>query len=195
MFFFFNDTATTEIYTLSLHDALPIFERLLGAPDPAHAVREPGRAEARLPEAVALAPAAQDGGVRHAHILEADLAMIAVPGHGLHVAHDRPARRVRVDEEGRVARPRRPGGGIPLRDHDRERRAARARDEPLVAVQDPVVAVAHGRGADAGRVRARHFRLGHREAGADPAVDQRAEVALLLLGVGVVEERVHVAFV
>src|SRR2546427_10111202 len=28
-FFFFNDTATTEIYTLSLHDALPIFRRWL----------------------------------------------------------------------------------------------------------------------------------------------------------------------
>src|SRR2546430_12370782 len=26
VFFFFNDTATTEIYTLSLHDALPIFQ-------------------------------------------------------------------------------------------------------------------------------------------------------------------------
>src|SRR3712207_7996816 len=26
MLFFFNDTATTEIYTLSLHDALPIYE-------------------------------------------------------------------------------------------------------------------------------------------------------------------------
>src|SRR2546430_15445368 len=26
-FFFFNDTATTEIYTLSLHDALPILNR------------------------------------------------------------------------------------------------------------------------------------------------------------------------
>src|SRR5574340_1498983 len=26
-FFFFNDTATTEIYTLSLHDALPIYSR------------------------------------------------------------------------------------------------------------------------------------------------------------------------
>src|SRR3712207_8038932 len=26
-FFFFNDTATTEIYTLSLHDALPIYEK------------------------------------------------------------------------------------------------------------------------------------------------------------------------
>src|SRR2546426_7455896 len=31
-FFFFNDTATTEIYTLSLHDALPIFEALLALP-------------------------------------------------------------------------------------------------------------------------------------------------------------------
>src|SRR3990172_2095976 len=28
--FFFNDTATTEIYPLSLHDALPIFVRLAG---------------------------------------------------------------------------------------------------------------------------------------------------------------------
>src|SRR3712207_9254330 len=27
--FFFNDTATTEIYTLSLHDALPIFGAIL----------------------------------------------------------------------------------------------------------------------------------------------------------------------
>src|SRR3712207_7457223 len=40
-FFFFNDTATTEIYTLSLHDALPIFlptVRLLGL-DAAYWVR------------------------------------------------------------------------------------------------------------------------------------------------------------
>src|SRR3712207_8900702 len=29
LFFFFNDTATTEIYTLSLHDALPICVALL----------------------------------------------------------------------------------------------------------------------------------------------------------------------
>src|SRR3712207_8529000 len=29
LFFFFNDTATTEIYTLSLHDALPIFTILV----------------------------------------------------------------------------------------------------------------------------------------------------------------------
>src|SRR5258707_3707127 len=31
-FFFFNDTATTEIYTLSLHDALPILESMSNAP-------------------------------------------------------------------------------------------------------------------------------------------------------------------
>src|SRR3712207_6973302 len=59
-FFFFNDTATTEIYTLSLHDALPIYlyrrraqalgdaERLdgrlshLGRLDPAVGARRPG---------------------------------------------------------------------------------------------------------------------------------------------------------
>src|SRR5258708_7986143 len=37
IFFFFNDTATTEIYTLSLHDALPIstiFKIILGIEEP-----------------------------------------------------------------------------------------------------------------------------------------------------------------
>src|SRR3712207_7321937 len=38
-FFFFNDTATTEIYTLSLHDALPIWPR----PDRCPARRGEGR--------------------------------------------------------------------------------------------------------------------------------------------------------
>src|SRR5256886_16825574 len=37
-FFFFNDTATTEIYTLSLHDALPILG-VVAEPAPAHALR------------------------------------------------------------------------------------------------------------------------------------------------------------
>src|SRR3712207_8683087 len=40
MFFFFNDTATTEIYTLSLHDALPIWR-------PAAGVQPRVRAESR----------------------------------------------------------------------------------------------------------------------------------------------------
>src|SRR6266436_10329031 len=34
LFFFFNDTATTEIYTLSLHDALPIYENRRHIDDP-----------------------------------------------------------------------------------------------------------------------------------------------------------------
>src|SRR2546429_4631557 len=37
MFFFFNDTATTEIYTLSLHDALPISRRRGSCPAPGRA--------------------------------------------------------------------------------------------------------------------------------------------------------------
>src|SRR2546422_7772905 len=63
-FFFFNDTATPEIYTLSLHDALPIWQRrhqTASALQPDHArhvVRELGR---RL---VAVGRAAGEGGVR-----------------------------------------------------------------------------------------------------------------------------------
>src|SRR2546430_10174715 len=40
IFFFFNDTATTEIYTLSLHDALPISRPSNGAPDALHIARQ-----------------------------------------------------------------------------------------------------------------------------------------------------------
>src|SRR3712207_8565618 len=45
VFFFFNDTATTEIYTLSLHDALPIFQwgtEPRGNPGRANPLAEPG---------------------------------------------------------------------------------------------------------------------------------------------------------
>src|SRR2546429_6522686 len=37
IFFFFNDTATTEIYTLSLHDALPIYHNIM-TPVRSHAI-------------------------------------------------------------------------------------------------------------------------------------------------------------
>ena len=42
IFFFFNDTATTEIYTLSLHDALPIsanFSPMVVLPTPEKPIR------------------------------------------------------------------------------------------------------------------------------------------------------------
>src|SRR3712207_8367329 len=38
--FFFNDTATTEIYTLSLHDALPIFDGPAEGEHPRRDVRQ-----------------------------------------------------------------------------------------------------------------------------------------------------------
>src|SRR5260370_33475786 len=40
LFFFFNDTATTEIYTLSLHDALPIYIRHRRARQQRRALRQ-----------------------------------------------------------------------------------------------------------------------------------------------------------
>src|SRR2546430_7404150 len=46
-FFFFNDTATTEIYTLSLHDALPICE---GSGLVQERARRGGRLAARRPQ-------------------------------------------------------------------------------------------------------------------------------------------------
>src|SRR5688572_33302587 len=47
-FFFFNDTATTEIYTLSLHDALPIYQ---DEPDPGERIqRAENRPENEDPE-------------------------------------------------------------------------------------------------------------------------------------------------
>src|SRR3712207_7116032 len=44
-FFFFNDPATTEIYTLSLHDALPIFSSPIrhAASTPSSAISGPSR--------------------------------------------------------------------------------------------------------------------------------------------------------
>src|SRR2546428_3844220 len=51
-FFFFNDTATTEIYTLSLHDALPIYN--VGQHGVMScAMDEIGMAEEDLPNALA----------------------------------------------------------------------------------------------------------------------------------------------
>src|SRR3712207_7248476 len=52
--FFFNDTATTEIYTLSLHDALPIYREGAGAGGAG------GGARLRRLAAALPAPAAQD---------------------------------------------------------------------------------------------------------------------------------------
>src|SRR3712207_7608178 len=62
--FFFNDTATTEIYTLSLHDALPIlvpFVVGLGAPLPRH------RFCVRLAPALRTKYGREQGGAKSCH--------------------------------------------------------------------------------------------------------------------------------
>src|SRR5256885_10093383 len=49
-FFFFNDTATTEIYTLSLHDALPIYDDEAVGVFEATRVRRRGAATVSCPQ-------------------------------------------------------------------------------------------------------------------------------------------------
>src|SRR3989442_10100455 len=48
LLFFFNDTATTEIYTLSLHDALPIYNKRAELVDERAQEKDPGRARQRF---------------------------------------------------------------------------------------------------------------------------------------------------
>src|SRR5258708_39791795 len=56
-FFFFNDTATTEIYTLSLHDALPICRKAFSGRSVQGWTRSPARwASATSAVGAALAP-------------------------------------------------------------------------------------------------------------------------------------------
>src|SRR5256885_5173906 len=49
LFFFFNDTATTEIYTLSLHDALPIWKLPEAQRDEGGQQRERGQRQGAQP--------------------------------------------------------------------------------------------------------------------------------------------------
>ena len=74
-FFFFNDTATTEIYTLSLHDALPIcYSLILFA-----AIRPPSgviKAVSRLQKGV---PGARWSGPEKLHITVGYFGEVAEP--------------------------------------------------------------------------------------------------------------------
>src|SRR2546430_16384016 len=81
-FFFFNDTATTEIYTLSLHDALPIWRRGGASRSWAEAATtrnrkgvKPHRKKGRMRVRAILAPVGGPGGAglpRQARRLGAD---------------------------------------------------------------------------------------------------------------------------
>src|SRR5258708_10742849 len=62
--FFFNDTATTEIYTLSLHDALPIFSPFVTPVHPPNSTNLPRN----VSNVLACQPRAVIGPVAVAHV-------------------------------------------------------------------------------------------------------------------------------
>src|SRR5256885_14246794 len=95
-FFFFNDTATTEIYTLSLHDALPIS---LPAAERRARCAGPGRWPDGISTAAwhggALARDSERGSYRYPLFLE------QVAEHGIDLAGVRRSEERRVGKEGR----------------------------------------------------------------------------------------------
>src|SRR3712207_8160576 len=78
MLFFFNDTATTEIYTLSLHDALPI-SKLVGVISDTHGLLRPEAVEA-LKGSELIVHAGDIGGPEIIEALRAIAPVVAVRG-------------------------------------------------------------------------------------------------------------------
>ena len=159
-------------------------ERALHLREPAHHVVDTTGAETLLGDQEPSAFCAERVRRRHADVRVPHLTVgrpapprVSHDGHG---PDDVDARSVGRDDD--LRRPRvRVGVGIGDGHDDPERSAVGARRKPLVAVDHPVVAVAHGPRTERRRVRARHLGLGHREEGADAAADQRVEPAVLLL--------------
>ena len=113
-----------------------------------------------------------------------------------HVQHldDLDAGRVaRHDDHRLLAVGRRVGIALAHQDDDLAARIAHARRPPLAAVDDIVVAVALDAALDVARVGRGDRRLGHGEAGADLAVEQRLQPLLLVLLGAVAGEHFHVA--
>src|SRR2546430_5402534 len=112
-FFFFNDTATTEIYTLSLHDALPIYlgpQRHAGRLAHLDQLRP-----ARLGQAEPLERAEQHGQLVDAELrVPAQFVLARRAAAGLEVHHDGAARLVRLQ-------PVHPAGDLHLADSHLER--------------------------------------------------------------------------
>src|SRR2546422_11479473 len=83
VFFFFNDTATTEIYTLSLHDALPIYVVVgVGGGEGSHHIPEFDR----IGGIRALAAERGDGDRQRIRRRETDRLPVIVPGRRDHDA-------------------------------------------------------------------------------------------------------------
>ncbi len=165
-------------------------ERTPALSEPAHRVMDATRPEALLREREALADAVlatDDVLERHAHVVVDDLRVAArltglVVGlaHRGHVADDVHAGRIGGHDDHRVVLVRHlvVAG---LHHHDQEVGDRRVRREPLVPVDHPLVAVAHGAGGEQRRVGTRAG-FGHAEAAAVLAVEQRLHPLLALGG-------------
>ena len=169
-------------------------QRPLRHADVVHAMAQTTVAEAVLAHGEAVALAADQVGVRHDQVLDLDLA-VAAPALVLLVgsAHDRDVADDVVARVGQLHKERaeltmalrvRVGLGHQERVVGQVRGAA----EPLLAVDDPVVPVTHGRASACRRVGARRP-LRHREAHPLVALDERLEELLLLVVRAVREER------
>jgi len=171
-------------------------QRALRGPDRAHAVVDAAGPEPRLGDHEAVALARDEVGGGDADVLEQQLGVplrVHVAEHG-QVAQDRQPGRVARDEDHRLLLVR---GPVRIRlAHDDEDPAALAHrpgGPPLAAVEDVLVALALDAQLDVARVGGGHVGLGHRERGADLAVEQRLQPLRLLLRRPELGEDLHVA--
>ena len=173
-------------------------ERPLRLAEPAHRVVDATAAEPLLREHESLARLTDQMVGGHTAVAEHDLGVVAgAPEldvgvrHRSDVTHDLHARRpARHDEHRRVTV--RPALGIRLGEHQHDVGHRRVGDEPLVALDHPLVTVLRRGGADDGRVGAGEERLGERERAGDLAAEVGPQPAFLL-GVGrTVGQQLHV---
>src|SRR2546425_1699035 len=146
-FFFFNDTATTEIYTLSLHDALPIYVRV------AVVDRAAGhqRLRRRVPRAGGRLPDAPRRRGHSGHRCDRGCGLPAV---GLAARDLQPARQTREREAARPHAARAGSVAAARRLHRVDRRVSEADPRPDGAHSAPVHRERPAAGAHCHRARA-----------------------------------------
>ncbi|GGN80869.1 hypothetical protein GCM10011610_30650 [Nocardia rhizosphaerihabitans] len=148
--------------------------------DSAHGVMHTSAAEACLGHRERTALGTEQMVDGHPDVGVSDIALVVAEAVYRDIAHDLEPGRARGHEEHRHALI---GTDLGVGDrHDNEELGeGRHRVEPLLAVDDPAVPVAHRRGGEQGGIGA-GLRLGHRVAGADLTVEQWLKVLPTLLG-------------
>ena len=175
-----------------------LLQRSFGKPDQPHAMMDTARAKTPLRDLKSAPLAEQHVGGGHAHVLEHDFG--GAIGHAVEAEHRNRAkhfnaRRVHRHQDHRLLAMaiRIVGIGLAHEDADLAARVGRVRRVPFAAVDDVMIAVANDRALDIGGVTGGDRRLGHGEAGADLAREQRLEPAILMLPRAIARQHFHVA--